>query len=59
MTAEKTSFEFETIELNSERLTRPVELNRIVSDIEIFEHIEKPYLTARMLLIDDSWWRWD
>ena len=54
MTAEKTSFEFETIELNSERLARPVELNRIVSDIEIFEHIEKPYLTARMLLIDDS-----
>ena len=54
MTAEKTSFEFETVELNSERLARPVELNRIVSDIEIFEHIEKPYLTARMLLIDDS-----
>ena len=36
MTAEKTSFEFETIELNSERLARPVELNRIVSDLEIF-----------------------
>ena len=54
MTAEKTSFEFETIELNSERLARPVELNRIVSDLEIFEHIQKPYLTARLLLLDDS-----
>lgn len=54
MTAEKTSFEFETVELNSERLARPVELNRIVSDIEIFEHIQKPYLTAKLLLVDDS-----
>tara|TARA_R100000278_G_scaffold123157_1_gene111588 strand:+ start:2202 stop:3569 length:1368 start_codon:yes stop_codon:yes gene_type:complete len=50
----KTSFDFETIQLLSERLDRPIELNRIVSDIEIFEHLEKPYLTARMLLIDDS-----
>ena len=54
MTIEKTSFEFETILLQSDRLDKPVELNRIVSDLEIFEHLEKPYLTARMLLVDDS-----
>lgn len=54
MTAEKTAYEFETIELNSDRLDRPVELKRIVSDVEIFEHIQKPYLTGRILLLDDS-----
>ena len=54
MTQERTSFDFITIQLLSERHPRPVELNRIVSDLEIFEHIEKPYLTARLLLIDDS-----
>lgn len=54
MTQERTSFDFLTIQLLSERHPRPVELNRIVSDVEIFEHLEKPYLTARLLLVDDS-----
>ena len=40
--------------LVSERLTESVELNRIVTDVEVFEHIEKPYLTGRIMLIDDS-----
>ena len=54
MTQESTSFQFETIQLLSDRLDKPVELNRIVTDIEIFENIERPYLTAKMLLVDDS-----
>lgn len=53
-TQHKTSFEIESIALESERLTKSPELKSIVTDLEIFEHIQKPYLTARMLVIDDS-----
>ena len=54
MTQSTTAFEFESIELNSSRLKKPVEMNRIVSDMEIFEHVQKPYLTARLFLVDDT-----
>ena len=53
-TQEKTAFEIEFIALESERLTNPADLTRITTDLEIFEHIQKPYLTARMLVVDDS-----
>ena len=53
-TQHKTSFEIESIALESERLAKDLELKTIVTDLEIFEHIQKPYLTARMLLVDDS-----
>lgn len=53
-TQHRTSFEIESIELKSERLAKTPELRSIVTDLEIFEHIQKPYLTARMLLVDDS-----
>ena len=52
MTTSTTPFTFESIELSSDRLPQPVELNRIVTDVEIFEHMAKPYLTARILIID-------
>lgn len=52
MTTSSTPFTFESIELSSDRLPQPVELNRIVTDVEIFEHMAKPYLTARILIID-------
>jgi len=53
-TQEQTSYEFDSIEIQSSRLGKPVEINRIVTDLEIFEHIQKPYLTARMMIVDDS-----
>ena len=54
MTQSNSGFLLKSVLLVSERLTESVELNRIVTDVEVFEHIEKPYLTGRMMLIDDS-----
>tara|TARA_R100000734_G_C3317602_1_gene110899 strand:- start:814 stop:2184 length:1371 start_codon:yes stop_codon:yes gene_type:complete len=54
MTQNNSGFLLSSILLISERLTESVELNRIVTDVEIFEHIEKPYLTGRIMLVDDS-----
>ncbi len=54
MTQNNSGFLLSSVLLVSERLTESVELNRIVTDVEIFEHIEKPYLTGRMMVIDDS-----
>ena len=54
MTQSNSGFLLKSVLLVSERLTESVELNRIVTDVEVFEHIEKPYLTGRIMLIDDS-----
>ena len=54
MTQNNSGFLLSSVLLVSERLTESVELNRIVTDVEIFEHIEKPYLTGRIMVIDDS-----
>ena len=54
MTQNNSGFLLKSVLLVSERLAESVELNRIVTDVEVFEHIEKPYLTGRIMLIDDS-----
>ena len=54
MPQSNSGFLLKSVLLVSERLTESVELNRIVTDVEVFEHIEKPYLTGRIMLIDDS-----
>ena len=54
MTQSNSGFLLKSVLLVSERLAESVELNRIVTDVEVFEHIEKPYLTGRIMLIDDS-----
>ena len=50
----KTSFTFDSILIESERLTNPIECRNIVTDLNIYEHIDKPYLTAKLLLIDSE-----
>lgn len=50
----KTNFRFESILIESERLSNPVECKNIVTDVNIYEHIDKPYLTAKLLLIDSE-----
>ncbi len=54
MTNQKSDFEFQSILLQSERIDKEVELRDIVSDLEIFEHLDKPYLTGKILLIDSE-----
>ena len=50
----QSSYELEQILLESERLPNPVELKRVVTDLDIFENIDKPYLTAEMVVADQT-----
>ena len=31
-----------------------IELKNIITDIEIYEHLDKPYLTGNVIIVDDS-----
>ena len=52
--SQQSGYKFESILLQSERLQREIELRGNVSDLDIYEHIDKPYLTATMALIDNE-----
>ena len=54
ITSAKTSYEFDQVLLESERLQKPIELKRVVTDLDIFEHLDKPYLTAEMSVADQT-----
>ena len=50
----QTPFEFESIRLlSSEDGRTPIELKLMVSDLDIFEHLDKPYLTGIMAFQDN------
>jgi len=50
----RTPFEFESIKLvSSEDGRTPIELKLMVSDLDIFEHLDKPYLTGVMAFQDN------
>ena len=50
------SYTLKRVELFSDALVEgaSIRLERIVSDIDIFEDIEKPYLTANLVLVDNA-----
>jgi len=50
----RTSYELDQVLLESERLPNPIELKRVVTDLDIFEHLDKPYLTAEMSVADQT-----
>ena len=50
----KISYEFEQVLFESERLPKPVELKRVVTDLDIFEHLDKPFLSAEMTVVDQT-----
>lgn len=47
-------FKFQSILLQSDRLSGDIEMKNNVSDVEIYEHIDKPYLTGKLLFIDNQ-----
>lgn len=49
-----TSYRLKSVLLQSERIVSSVELRNIVTDIDIYEHIEKPYLTAKLVFADTA-----
>ena len=48
------SYIFESILLQSERLSRSIELNRVVTDLDIYETLDRPYLTGKLVFVDNS-----
>lgn len=50
----KSSYELDQVLLESERLPKPVELKNVVTDIDIYEHLDKPYLSAEMVVVDQT-----
>ena len=53
---EKSSYQFESVILSSDRLKNglEVDISNSISDLEIFEHIEKPYLTGQIAFSDND-----
>ena len=45
-------YHLESVVLDSERLNIPVELRNVTSDIDVYEHLDKPYLTASLTIVD-------
>src|SRR6056300_429525 len=45
-------FHFVSVLLESERLQVPFELKNLVTDMDIFEHLNLPYLTALLSFVD-------
>lgn len=50
----KSTYIFDTILLQSERLSSDVELKNNVTDLDIFESMDKPYLTGALTVIDNA-----
>ena len=44
----------ESIVIESDRLNKTVEITNPTTDLEIFEHLDKPYLTADLVFMDTS-----
>ena len=42
----------ESVLLNSNRFIKPVQLVEATTDIEIFEHLDKPWITAQIMFVD-------
>ena len=53
-TSTQSQFNLVSVVIQSERLNNPLglEVNLIVSDFEIYEHLDKPYLTGKLMLVD-------
>ena len=53
VTTQDTEFTIDSVLFISER-SEDIELKRVVTDIDIYEDLRKPYLTADIVLLDDS-----
>lgn len=52
MSEKASDYQFEEITFLSDRMSTEVDLISSTSDLEIFEHIEKPYLTGMLVITD-------
>tara|TARA_B100000902_G_scaffold151119_1_gene147649 strand:- start:12023 stop:13486 length:1464 start_codon:yes stop_codon:yes gene_type:complete len=49
---EPTRFAYEFIRIKTDRSDATIDVKDVVSEFTIFEHIDKPFLTAKMILMD-------
>ena len=49
---EPTRFAYEFIRIKTDRSDTTIDVKDVVSEFTIFEHIDKPFLTAKMILMD-------
>lgn len=47
-------YSLESVLIESERLNKSVEARASVSDLDVYEHLDKPYLTATLSLLDTA-----
>ena len=45
-------WEISVAELNSSRALQPFNIKNVITDIEIYEHIGKPYITGSFIMTD-------
>lgn len=50
----KSEYILESVLLESPRLSEPVELKEVATDVDIFESLDKPYLTGQVLILDNE-----
>lgn len=54
MSSSNTDITILKVELLSERLSSVIDIREAVTDIEIYEHLDKPYITAVLTFSDDN-----
>ena len=47
-------YSFQSVLIESDRLNKSVEIRNLVTDLDIYEHLEKPYLTGEITFLDTS-----
>jgi len=45
-------FVLESVEINSSRMIEPINMRDVITDIQIYEHIDRAYLTGEMRFVD-------
>ncbi len=56
MSQERSSFKVQSISLQSERYSEALDLSGVFASIDIYESLDKPYITADLIVNDDQNW---
>ena len=54
MPSKKTEFSIDSVLFSSPRIREPIELRLNVTDIDVYEDLDKPYLTANIVFVDSN-----
>ena len=54
MPSKRTEFKIDSVLFSSPRIREPIELRLNVTDIDIYESLDKPYLTGEIVFVDSN-----